>query len=275
MKLINDKYHDLSKYQTIFKDAKPFPYLVLDDFISPKAYSYLSELLAKESNLRLGKSFSSIVEAEKSISLNVDLPQGIAAIVNELNSEEWINNLRSLTNISDLDGTNCGNTHLANYHEMSMNGILGSHVDHSHEQELAVPHVFNIVLYLTPNWDARYGGRTQLYDRKGKKIISEVDYVANRAVLFLHTPYSFHGVSKISGNLGVTRKTLYVDYYSKSLNPYKEYIFDFPNIWFKHGTTFKFNHFYDYFKIKNSKYVKTLLAYECKRIISQIVNVNK
>jgi hypothetical protein len=181
--------------------------------------------------------------------------------VDELNSTYWVDNLKGLTGIESLVATTNGNTLLANYHEMTQGGLLGSHVDHSYEPELGLPHVLNIVVYLSSDWDLSFGGGTMLFNKSGSKAIAKVDYKPNRAIVFLHTPYSFHGVDRLKGNGSTVRKTLYVDYYSKSFEPFKDMKFDFPNKWFKHDTTFRLPKFLDYFKSKNRYYAKTYFNY--------------
>ena len=136
------------------------------------------------------------------------------------------------TGINKLRATEVGNTMLANYHEMGSDGFLGSHVDHSSDPSTGNPHVLNIILYLSSEWKNDFGGGTLFFDKHGKKQISKVEYRANRAVIFLHTPYSFHGVERLKNNGYVKRKLLYVDYYSDSYNPYKNFNLSFPNKWF-------------------------------------------
>ncbi len=261
MDVLNPIYNNLSNLKDSFFSAKPFPYIVLDDFLDPLYFSELSKVLNGNSRPELGKSFETDVEFNKAISLNSNLPELVSNIVTKLNSQIWLNNLKDLTGINTLVSTNNGNTLLANYHEMTQGGLLGSHVDHSFEPELGLPHVLNIVIYLSSDWDPNFGGGTLLYNRTGSKVIAKIDYRPNRAIIFLHTPYSFHGVDRLKNNGSIVRKTLYVDYYSESFDPFKEMKFDFPNIWFKHATTFRLPRFLDYFKSKNSYYARTFYQY--------------
>jgi len=97
--------------------------------------------------------------------------------------------------------------------------------------------------------------------------LAKVEYKPNRAVIFLHTPYSFHGVERLQNNGEVKRKTLYVDYYSKSTKPFDHMKFDFSNIWFKHDTTFRLPQLTDYFKLKNRNYAKAYAKYMLRRFI--------
>ena len=71
--------------------------------------------------------------------------------------------------IKSLFATDVGNTDLANYHEMYKNGFLGSHVDHSSDPKTGSPHVLNIILYLTQNWNNDWGGNTVFMSKNGKK----------------------------------------------------------------------------------------------------------
>lgn len=265
MQIINQKYHNLSSYSEEFLKNSPFPYLILDNFLDENFYKFLNNE-SEKINYQNGKSFTNELEKNKWISKNTQLPKRIKEIISVLNSEQWIQNLQNLTKIKTLFGTQVGNTDLANYHEMSKNGFLGCHVDHSSDPDTGMPHVLNIILYLTKNWNVNWGGSTTLSDKKGRKIIKEIDYIPNRAVIFLHTPYSFHGVSQIKNNTE-NRATLYVDYYSKNKRPFEHMQLNFSNKWFKHGTCFILSDKKQYFKPKNFYYIKTYLKYHFNRIL--------
>jgi Rps23 Pro-64 3,4-dihydroxylase Tpa1-like proline 4-hydroxylase len=263
--IVNPKYLDLESYKSIFEKNKPFPHLVLDDFLSDSFFSNL-EVNAKDIDQNNGKKFSSDFETNKWVSKNTELPDKIQSIIYTLNSNIWVNNLSKLANIENIFSTKVGNSKLANYHEMKNNGYLGPHVDHSDDPDTGKPHVLNLLLYLSKEWNENWGGSTLLFDNKGKNILEEVKYKPNRAIIFLHTPYSFHGVKKIKGNEFV-RSSIYVDYYADSKNPYRNFNLDFNNKWFKHGTSFVLPKFSDYIKVKNYKYTKTFLKYTLNKML--------
>jgi hypothetical protein len=235
--MINEKYRSLDDLREIFFSAKPYPHLVLDNFLSDEAYKSLASHLQQPNSVGMSRSFNTDFEKNKQISLNSKLSKELNDALTALNSDEWTENLRSLTGIETLRSTKFGNTHLANYHEMSKGGILASHVD-------------------------------QLYNKNGTVVSKSVEYRPNRAVIFLHTPHSFHGVSPLAGNGDVKRKTLYVDYYAQSFEPYKDMKLDFPCKWFDHPTTFKLNSNLDYLKPKNRAYLKHLLIYYGNKLLS-------
>lgn len=267
--VINELHYNLLQRKNEFVAAAPYPHIVLDNFLTEEHFiKVISE--SSRSQPSLGKNFDSDVEKNKSISLNSQLPTVLSDIIQELNSPKWIENLRHLTGILDLSGTDNGNSLLANFHVMKSNGILGSHVDHGAEPSDGRAHVLNIIIYLSENWLPEYGGHTQLYNSKGSAVVSEVINKPNRALIFLHTPYSFHGVSKLNDDITEPRKTLYIDYYSASLTPYSHLRLSFPNLWFNHVTTFKLSQYIDYLKPANFKYVRRLTRYNLTRKISEI-----
>ena len=126
-------------------------------------------------------------------------------------------------------------------------------------------------MYLSSDWKDEFGGATLFFDKYGKKVVSKVPYKKNRAVIFLHTPYSFHGVERLKDN-NVKRKVIYVDYYSESFKPFKHLKFRFSNDWFSHGTTFILKNKLDYFKRKNWSYAKSFIKYKLNLIKSKFNN---
>ncbi len=265
MQIINNKYLNLNKYKKTFHSGTPFPHLILDNFLTQNFFKKL-KLEGFNTSKKKGKNFNTELEKNKWISKNTQLPKQIKLIINELNKKEWINNLSQLSKIDNLFSSKVSNMDLANYHEMKDKGYLGPHVDHSSDPDTGSPHVLNLLLYLSKKWDNKWGGSTLLFDKQGKKIIKEIQYKPNRAIIFLHSPYSFHGVKKISKNK-YTRSSIYVDYYSNELSPYKNIDLKFEKKWFKHGTFFILPNKTDYLKLKNYRYIKTFFSYNLKKIL--------
>ena len=187
--IINKKYHKLENYVDKFKSAEPFPFIVLDNFLKEDYFYELQNFISIENakNKNKGKDFNTVVENNKWISKNSNLPEKIKVVTNALNSIDWINNLEKFSGIKEIFSTEVGNTELANFHEMNSNGFLGSHVDHSSDPKTGRPHVLNIILYLSQNWKKEWGGSTLFFDSKGKKLF-KVNYMPNRGCnLFTYT----------------------------------------------------------------------------------------
>ena len=266
MNIINKTYYNLEQFSKNFKDAKPYPHLILDNFLIDPFFKNLN-LENYKLNKNNGRSFNTNLEKNKWTSKNEILSKNLKLIIDELNKKEFLENLYKLTGITDLFSTPEGNTSLANYHEMYASGFLGTHVDHSSEPRTGLPHVLNIILYLSQDWKSSWGGSTILADKNGRKIEKLIDFVPNRAVIFLHTPFSFHGVTEIKKS-PIKRSTIYVDYYSKNKDPYNHFNLEFKKVWFKHPTTFILPNLKDYFQIKNQTYLKKMIKHKVKAFFS-------
>lgn len=266
MDILNKKYKDLGKYSNEFMLAKPYPHLVLDNFLNENFFLSL-DIENFNKDPKRGKTFNTNIEKNKWISKNNELSNNLKQIIDTLNSSEFVDNLQNLSKIKELFSTTEGNTALANYHEMYESGFLGTHVDHSSEPNTGLPHVLNIILYLSKNWKNEWGGETILANPKGTKIGKKINFIPNRAVIFLHSPFTFHGVTEIKNNT-IKRSTIYVDYYSKNLDPYNHLKLDFKNIWFKHPTTFILPNIKDYFFKKNRAYLKKMIKHRIKSFLA-------
>ena len=97
MNVINKKYHSLDNFADIFRNAKPFPHIALDDFLDEDFFASLKKLFHQySSDKKEGKLFNSNAENNKWISLNSKLPNEIYVILESLNDKLWISNLLEL-----------------------------------------------------------------------------------------------------------------------------------------------------------------------------------
>ncbi len=115
MKVINENYSNLESYSVKFQNAKPFPHIILDNFLEQ---SFFLSLETEKFGIEKFKNthLDTFLERNKSNSRNVDLSDDIKKLVDELNSEKFVNQLRKLTGIKELFQTSVGNTALSNYH---------------------------------------------------------------------------------------------------------------------------------------------------------------
>ena len=77
--IINKKYHKLENYVDKFKSAEPFPFIVLDNFLKEDYFYELQNFISIENakNKNKGKDFNTVVENNKWISKNSNLPENI------------------------------------------------------------------------------------------------------------------------------------------------------------------------------------------------------
>ena len=96
-------------------------------------------------------------------------------------------------------------------------GKLNVHMDYSLHPKLELQRKLNILIYMTKNWDEKWGGSLGLYDNKSEKepgqLIKKIIPIFNRAVIFDVTKNSWHGLpEKISCPKNITRNSLAVYY---------------------------------------------------------------
>ena len=199
----------------IIWDVHPFPHAIIDNFLPPEVFENITNGLNQVEDFQdIKKNFTSHVEFNKNVYGDKDLNETLKLPINILGStiikeifESYLNvkKLISLCDWSDYGG-------YYPFHSMKTDGILGSHVDHSHSKNGDL-HVANSIFYVSPKWEESWGGETLLFSNAGLKIIKKITPVANRLVLFVHSSTSFHGVNKIQSPAGVNRSTYYMDYY--------------------------------------------------------------
>ena len=198
-------------------EIDPFPHAVIDNFLPLDVFKKITDGLNQIDNFKdIKKNFDSHVEFNKNVYGDNDLNENLKLPINILGSptikkviEKYLNvkNLISLCDWPDYGG-------YYPFHSMKVDGILGSHVDHSHSKNGDL-HVANSIFYVSPKWEKSWGGETLLFNTSGLKIIKKITPATNRLVLFIHASNSFHGVNKVSSPNNINRNTYYMDYYIK------------------------------------------------------------
>lgn len=199
--------------QESYRGARPYQHLVIDGFFKPDVFGALQrELVGGTANF--SQVFTDEFQTNKTISTGDSVPPLISLLAAKFASPETLRYLERLTGLKRLVPDPYYNTDYGYYHIVGAGGVLGSHVDHARHSSLNLPHVLNIVVYLTENWNPGEGGALCLYDAKGRDIVRRIACTANRAVLFACTPTAYHGVEPITQGSSKRRHSLYFAYYS-------------------------------------------------------------
>jgi hypothetical protein len=199
--------------QEAYRLARPYPHLVIDGFFKGDVFSALQrELIAGATNF--SQVFTDEFQTNKTISTGDSVPPLISLLAAKFAAPETLRYLERVTGLKRLVPDPYYNTDYGYYHIVGAGGVLGSHVDHARHSSLNLPHVLNVVVYLTDSWDPVDGGALCLYDTAGREIVRRIACAANRAVLFACTPTAYHGVEPITKASGKRRHSLYFAYYS-------------------------------------------------------------
>jgi Rps23 Pro-64 3,4-dihydroxylase Tpa1-like proline 4-hydroxylase len=81
---------------------------------------------------------------------------------------------------------------------MSMGNFLNPHLDNSHDNDRENYRVLNLLYYVTPDWDQKYGGNLELWDKGMGNAQRTIHSKFNRLVLMVTNKTSIHSVSKVT-----------------------------------------------------------------------------
>ena len=199
---------DLQKgYQT----EKPFPHIVIDDFLNPEAAETAMNAFpsVKDEGWIHYVHFN-----EKKHGLNkMDmLPDYIQKVIAELNSDRFVSWLENLTGIKGLKADPM--LEGGGLHQSLRGGYLNVHADFTiHPHKRNWQRRVNVLVYLNKDWKDEYGGFLELWSRDMKRMERSVSPVFNRCVIFNTDKDSFHGLpDPIKCPEDMTRKSIALYY---------------------------------------------------------------
>ena len=80
---------------------------------------------------------------------------------------------------------------------MAENNFLNPHLDNSHDKDRNLWRVFNLLYYVTPNWQESFGGNLEVWPNgPSKEPVTIVSKFNRLAVMATHNA-SWHSVSKV------------------------------------------------------------------------------
>ncbi len=215
-KIINFKNFNLNKikkYNFSYKNSKPFPYIIIDNFLEKK----VANLILKSFELNSDWLDYSFVNNFKKYGFNnrKKMSNDLNNVFSSLGSKKFVNKLNKITGIKglfldqNLDG--------GGLHQIFKGGYLNVHTDFSsHTNKPSWKRVLNILIYLNKNWKKSYKGNLELWSRDGKKRITEIFPKFNRCVIFFTDKSSFHGHPiKLNCPANISRKSIAAYYFVK------------------------------------------------------------
>ena len=198
-----------------FDQAIPFRHIVIDDFLDPefaksvaKAYPTFDEAIEQ------GFAFNFVNERKKvQICDSARFPAPVAELHRALVSPAFLADLEYITGIPKLMADPAllgGGMHVTGPH-----GRLDVHLDFNYSEENDWFRRLNILIYLNPEWDERWGGEVELWDREVKVCHQSLVPILNRCVLFETSDISYHGVAPVRCPADCIRQSFAAYYYTK------------------------------------------------------------
>ncbi len=206
-----------AELQRAFREAKPFGYVTVDEFLDRafcerliQEFPPFEERRAKNEMGEVGRKatvpqIATIGPAYRKFDLLMRSPELL----------EWMGQVASIPHlVYDPDYVGGGT------HENLDGQDLDIHVDFNFHPKRPLHRRLNLIVFLNQQWEREWGGCLELHqdpwNPEGSTVASVVP-VANRAVLFETTETSWHGFTTIrlpEGKKGISRKSLAVYFYT-------------------------------------------------------------
>jgi hypothetical protein len=198
---------------------KPWPHIVIDDFIAPDCLERVrEEAIAVDQARRYAKFLDRKTDHNKfAFAPDVVGPE-TSRLVNFLNSGAFVCYLEKLTGIEGLltDPSYFG----GGLHKIQAGGFLEVHADFNHLKRYNLERRLNLLLYLNKNWSPSYHGDLELWDRPSMARVASVAPLFNRCVIFSTTKESLHGhPTPLATPADVDRMSIALYYYTNTWQP--------------------------------------------------------
>jgi Rps23 Pro-64 3,4-dihydroxylase Tpa1-like proline 4-hydroxylase len=193
-------------------EAKPFPHIVVDDFLSPNLLDAVLAEFPKPGQIRW-QEFDNAREVKLASAKEATFGPVTRLLFYHLNSMTFLEFLSGVTGIPDLiaDPSFDG----GGLHQILPGGKLGIHADFNKHPKYGLDRRLNLILYLNKHWREEYGGHLELWDRSMSQCEARVLPVFNRMMVFGTTDFTYHGhPDPLRCPEGMTRKSLALYYFS-------------------------------------------------------------
>lgn len=215
-----------------YQSALPFPNIVFNDLVDvdllQSVVDEFPDLENADPHTRV--KYWNPLEMKHITSGPANIGPRTQALINYLNSQEWLDKLQVITGIKEpliADTKLMG----GGLHSSPQGGLLKLHIDFNKHYETGYDRRVNLLLYLNHDWLPEYGGNIELwehgFDDKGditaeQRVVSELP-TFNKMVIFNTTETSLHGHPDANQcPLGITRKSLALYYYSDGRSDQQE-----------------------------------------------------
>lgn len=185
-----EKWHVDKKMSRAYKDASPYPHVVVDNFLPEEVIEKLLQHFPEE-DASIWQRFNNLREVKKACSDTDALHSDIVDILDSLMDTETIEFLEELTGESPLypDPYFLG----GGLHFIPVGGKLGVHTDFNFHPSLKKTRKLNLLLFLNKDWKDEYGGHLELWNKEMTECEKRIRPVFNRAVIFTIDDTSWHG----------------------------------------------------------------------------------
>jgi hypothetical protein len=195
--ILNPRLHsEKEALGSTFREAKPFPHVVISDFFARDvAQRLLDDFPSFEDRYATGETGE---VGRKAARRNVrDISDAYREVDDFIQTSEFLNFMSEMTGIPDLMYD--AEYHGGGTHENVNGASLYTHVDFNYHPK-GWHRRLNLIVYLTPEWQEEWGGNLELHSNPWDPWTDEVETVPaefNHAIVFETSEHSWHGFPEI------------------------------------------------------------------------------
>ena len=194
-----------------FKNARPFPHVVLDDliFLKPDELAAWPEADWEGWNA-LAHSYSPNKRQTDDIAA---IPEPMSTLIRQMSEPRFLKVLEEITGIERLipDPYLSG----GGLHMSGPGGVLNPHTDFHHYRALDLYRRINVLVYLNEDWALEDGGCLSLFDKTTNEAVHTVVPAWGRTVIFRTDDQSVHGFPEPIAD-GKWRRSIALYYYTSA-----------------------------------------------------------
>jgi hypothetical protein len=220
LKYFGDWVNHTDELNLQFKDADPFPYVVVKNFLNEEYAEKIYSLFPTDiHDAEKWHKYCNPIEVKYANDNINSLPEDIKNFFYHLSSNQLVDVMSRLTGIKDLEYDEY--LHGAGLHIHPKYGRLSVHLDYEKHPISGKERQTNIILFMTKDWNPSWGGANELWDKNAKECVVKTNIQFNTAIIFKTNDISWHGLPEIiSCPEDVFRKSL-AFYYVSPLNSQK------------------------------------------------------
>jgi Rps23 Pro-64 3,4-dihydroxylase Tpa1-like proline 4-hydroxylase len=208
----NQNWDELSRQ---FLSSEPFNHVIIDNFWNEEFAAQLVEDFPAYESPVWHAHYHNAIEDKKACNHWDKFPPATYRAFTYLNDQEFVNIIEQIAGRGGVK-TDVG-LHGGGWHCHHKGGKLNVHLDYSIHPKLKLERHYNLIVYMTPNWDSSWGGGLEIWDHNEdgsqKSCVKTVENKFNRAVLFDTTQHSWHGLpDDLQCPEGVNRQSMAVYY---------------------------------------------------------------
>jgi Rps23 Pro-64 3,4-dihydroxylase Tpa1-like proline 4-hydroxylase len=191
-----NKQKDLDKIISLYSNSEGPKFVVIDELFENDFIKKCEEEFLQINESDFIHYQNPLFEFEKfALNDREKMPQNIRSLFEYIHSEEFVELINSITNISDLsvDEKRWG----GGLHMTKKGGYLSIHKDFNilpttYKDQEQMLRCVNLIGYLNSNWKEGDGGELEFWDDKGNHSVEKIEPKFNRWVIF-DTRNNYHG----------------------------------------------------------------------------------